>query len=266
MSACLSRLARIPVEIWITLAMATITLGLSQMLDLPIVLPSSQSASFVGIHYLLPILGILGWSIFAFFGQNHRRTWTFIIALPCYMLVLWAHFSLKLWAPLINPHLYDDTFWKVDQFLRPLINVMLQARVAMAGIFPIESNLYMIAFIAMFYISFSYHAIFTPLIFRNLFLAALLFQGLGAWLISPFLRWDRLFLNRVWIPGRRPLNSICCKRMPISLNRDESGWPHTVAGISPQVSPPCPRCTLAGHFCSSFSRGAMPGCWCPSTR
>jgi len=186
MSKCSSHFVRIPVEIWFALAMVTIAFGLSLALDLPLVLPSSQSTSFVGIHYLLPILGVIGWSIFAFFGQNRRRTWTFIIALPCYMLVLWAHFSIKLWAPLINPHLYDSAFWEVDRILRPLVYGMFNARMAMSYIFPIDSNFYMLAFIAMFYISFSYHAIFTPLIFRNLFLSALFFQGLGALAYLPF--------------------------------------------------------------------------------
>ena len=176
----------IPVEVWFTLAMLAIVMVLSLALDLPMVMPTSQSASFVGIHYLLPVLGIFIWSLFAFFGQHRKRAWTFIIALPCYVVVLWAHFSIKLWAPLINPNLYDDVFWAADQNLRPLVDGLFSLRSMMAYIFPTDANFYMIGFIVLFYVSFTYHAIVTPKVFRNLFLSALFFQGLGAIAYLPF--------------------------------------------------------------------------------
>ncbi|MBS0475024.1 MAG: phosphatase PAP2 family protein [Proteobacteria bacterium] len=62
-------------------------------------------------------------------------------------------------------------------------------RTALLPIIPHESNYYMVAFIAMFYASFSYQALLAPHKFRALFLAALIFQGAGAlaYLVMPAL-------------------------------------------------------------------------------
>jgi membrane-associated phospholipid phosphatase len=174
------------IEVIFTLAMVAILLLLSTAFGLPILLPRGNSAAFVGVHYLYPLLGLGVWGLFALVGQKRQLARIFLVALPCYAIVLVVHFNIKLWVPHINPANFDAAYWATDQLLRPLVDVCMALRKQMAPILPIDSNVYMIGFIAMFYVSFCYHAVWTPQWFRKLFLAALFFQGLGALAYLPF--------------------------------------------------------------------------------
>lgn len=174
-------------EVLFTGALLGITLALSSALSLPFSLPSGERAAFVGIHYLFPLVGLAIWGIIAAFGQKHDLARTFFVALPCYALVLVCHFNLKLWGPFINPVTWDDLYWQTDTALRPLVDACFWIRQAISPLIPLDSNFYMFGFIGMFYISFCLHALRDARQFRTLFLAALLFQGLGAlaYLVAP---------------------------------------------------------------------------------
>lgn len=156
-------------------------------LNLPVNLPGGERAAFVGIHYLYPLVGVAVWGVLALIGQRRNLAKTFLIALPCYAVVLVCHFNLKLWIPHINPLLWDDLYWQIDTLARPLVDACFALRRALAPVIPLTSNFYMTAFIAMFYLSFCFHAVRDPHTFRTLFLAALFFQGMGAvaYLIMP---------------------------------------------------------------------------------
>jgi hypothetical protein len=176
-------------ELFFTGFMIAVTALFSVLLDLTFNLPSGERAAFVGVHYLYPLLGLGLWAALAAVGQRRRVGSIFLIALPCYAIVLLCHFNLKLWSPHINPALWDDFFWMTDEAVRPLVDASYAFREAIAPFLPYDSNAYMIAFIAMFYMSFCYHAIKAPHTFRTLFLAALFLQGLGAlaYLVMPAL-------------------------------------------------------------------------------
>lgn len=182
----LALLRRIHPEVFITLAMLTLMVALAFGLDLPIVIPTGKGAAFVGIHYLYPLMGIGIWGIFALMGQRKNLAQTFLIAFPCYAIMMWAHFNVKLWAPHISPHRYDALYWRIDEMLRPIVDVCVMIRMWIDPIIPIEGNFYMIGFIALFYISFCYHALWTPRSFRRLFLGAMIFQGIGTIAYLPF--------------------------------------------------------------------------------
>lgn len=174
-------------EVAFALALLVATLAIGGVLGFPLHLPQGDRASFVGIHYLYPLIGVAAWGVFACIGQRTRLARTFLIALPCYALVLVCHFNLKLWGPFINPLLWDDFYWRTDQWLRPVVDGCIALRRAIAPLIPLDSNFYMSAFIALFYLSFCLHALRSPQQFRTLFLAALIFQGLGAlaYLVAP---------------------------------------------------------------------------------
>ena len=157
----------IPVEIVFTMVMVGIMFGLSAMYGLPVNFPSGERAAFVGVHYLYPLIGVGLWGIFALLSRRREVARTFLIALPCYAIVLLVHFHLKLWVPHINPRLYDGFYWQLDQAMRPLVDACMAARRAMSVVVPMDSNFYMIGFIALFYISFYYHAFVTPDRFRQ---------------------------------------------------------------------------------------------------
>jgi len=183
------RIRHWPAELTFSFLMVASMLMFSAAFGLPIRLPGAQGAAFVGVHYVFPLIGVLVWGLCASLNGRRDLVPTFACALACYVTVLWVHFNLKLWAPLVNPTTYDALFWQTDQFARPLVDFSRWARTAMLPAIPHETNLYMLGFIGMFYASFCYFALRRPDKFRRLFLAALLIQGLGglSYLMMPAL-------------------------------------------------------------------------------
>lgn len=167
-------------EIWITGIFAVLVLVLSAAHGLPILFPKTDSLSLVGMHYIYPLLGVTAWGLFVFFGLRRRIGEVLLISLPCYAMMLLLHFNLKLWRPMVNPTEWDWLYWMMDQTLRPLVDACIALREAIAWLVPLDSPAYLWAFIAMFYASFSIHALRSVEVFRKVFLAALIFQGAGA--------------------------------------------------------------------------------------
>lgn len=167
-------------EVWIAATMIVVTALAGQAIGVPISLPQGDRAAFVGIHYLYPLIGVGILGVITLLTRRRDLAKTFFIALPCYAVVLVCHFNLKLWRPLINPAEWDRLYWSIDQALHPLVAAAMIVRQALFPIVPPDSNLYMTAFITMFYVSFCFHALRTPDKFRTVFIAALVFQSLGA--------------------------------------------------------------------------------------
>ena len=173
-------LRAVPAEILITGAMLAVMFLLSAAFGLPIVSPSGNRAAFVGVHYIYPLIGVALLGITTFVAGKRDVAMSFFIALPCYVAILFAHFNIKLWIPHINPVMHDEFYWKTDQMVRPIVDACDYIRENIFIFIPYESNFYMLAFIALFYTSFLYHAIKTPAHFRTLVVAILLVQSLGA--------------------------------------------------------------------------------------
>lgn len=179
-------LRKTPPEVCITLGMLALMMALALGMGLPIIIPGGQRAAFVGVHYLYPLIGIGIWGIFALLGQKKYLAQTFLIAFPCYAIMMWTHFNIKLWAPYINPYNFDAFYWQIDQMLKPVVDACTVIRWWLDPIIPVEGNFYMIGFIALFYTSFCYHAFWAPHSFRKIFLGAMIFQGLGTIAYLPF--------------------------------------------------------------------------------
>lgn len=189
-TARFNRLASfVPLEIGLALVFLGFTLAVGAWLGLPISLPNGDRAAFVGVHYLYPLIGIAIWAAIMLFNRSKQVTTTFFIALPAYTVVLLCHFNLKLWIQHINPALWDDTYWATDQAIRPLIDGAMSVRTAMDWMIPLDSNLYMTGFIALFYLAFGYACLKRPDTFRELVLAVIVMQIMGsfAYVIAPAL-------------------------------------------------------------------------------
>src|SRR5207302_181761 len=102
---------------------------------------------------------------------------------------------------LVNPSRYDAFYWKIDNYFRPVIDLAILTRRAIAPVIPYEANFYMISFIAMFYVSFLYHAINTPGRFGTLITSVVILQFLGslAYMIAPAVG------PFIYEPGANPL-------------------------------------------------------------
>src|SRR3546814_2289601 len=110
-------LKRMP-ELAISGAMILIMLLFSLIFNLPIIYPSGERAAFVGIHYIYPLIGVGLLGILTFFVGNRAIASRFLIALPCYAAIPFAHFNIKLWIPHINPTNFDASYWALDQLMR----------------------------------------------------------------------------------------------------------------------------------------------------
>ena len=143
----------------------------------------------MGVHYLYPLIGIAVWAAIMVFSRNQKVATTFFVALPSYALVLLCHFNLKLWIPHLNPALWDDAYWTSDQAIRPAIDAAMSLRVWMDPVIGLDSNFYMIGFIALFYLAFGFATLKRPESFRELVLAAIILQVMGsfAYLVAPAL-------------------------------------------------------------------------------
>lgn len=181
------RINKVPLEVLIAAAMTLFMLVLSVTLSLPIVYPTSSGAEFVGIHYIYPLLGVAVLGVTMLLFGNREVSTRFLLAFPCYAVVLFAHFNIKLWIPHINPMVYDALYWKMDMMASPLVELCIGVRQSLLWIIPFDANFYMNSFIGLFYCSFLYHATRTPDQFGKLMVAVLLLQSLGtvAYLIAP---------------------------------------------------------------------------------
>lgn len=174
-------------EIPITLALLLVMLLLASWFDLPIMVPSGERAGFVGVHYIYPLAGVAILGVITFFAGRVDIATRFMIALPYYIGILFAHFNIKLWIPHVNPLLYDAHYWYIDSHMHGLVDLCMKIRTTLFFFIPYEANFYMISYILMFYGSFCYHALRTPEIFGRVIVAALLVQAFGTlgYLVAP---------------------------------------------------------------------------------
>ncbi|MBA2934232.1 phosphatase PAP2 family protein [Sphingomonas sp. CGMCC 1.13654] len=176
----MSRPIRIPVEVAFTGAMVFLMLLLSAWYHLPIRLPSGSGADVMGVQLFLPLAGIGVWLAFTLLTNRKASPWRPLLALACYAIVMVVHFNLKLWVPFVRTADYDPILWQMDQMARPVVDACIAMRVALRPLLYFWKSIYLWSFLSLFYISFGYHAIRTPDVFRKLFLAALFLQGMGA--------------------------------------------------------------------------------------
>lgn len=175
---------------WLEMAIAATfvagMLAISLATGLPVQVPNSQSAMAIGMHYLYPFVGVaLFFSLASLFGTK-RHIAVVVVALVAYAVVLWAHFNVKLWSHYLNPNAFDDFYWMTDQWLRPLIDLCIAFTAWLVSLHPMMERFYVLSFVLLFVISFTVHAINCPRQFREVFIAALLLQGLGGFAYSLF--------------------------------------------------------------------------------
>lgn len=141
----------------------------------------------MGIHYIYPLVGVGLLGIATYFFGNRQIALRFLIAMPCYAAVLFAHFNIKLWIPHINPTGFDALYWSIDQKMRPLVDACIFMRTNVFSFISYDANFYMISYISLFYISFLYHAVGTSEHFTKLVISALLLQAIGtlSYLVMP---------------------------------------------------------------------------------
>jgi len=178
---------QIPVpEVILALAYIAIGLAIGSAYGLPMSLPAVNSLAFTGMSNTAPAIVIAVGLVVTFLTQRLNRTLYFVTALTSYCAMLVIHFNIKLWVPLINPAIWDEDYWAVDQAARPLLDAAFALRQGLASLFPVD-RLYLFAFLSMFGISMIVHATREFPVFRKVVLSAMLVHMLGglSYLIAP---------------------------------------------------------------------------------
>lgn len=151
-------------------AFASIAAALASTFGLTFVVPTENVSRAIGVHYVVPfVIGIGGYAMLQIVSAKRRRSgaplserWHSIAADSYFLLlfvgVIYLHFHIKMWMPLINPALHDETFFAIDRHLSWLISIARQARAAVAFVVPNVDILYQAGFLGMFAMSLWFHA------------------------------------------------------------------------------------------------------------
>lgn len=183
----------------ITFAFALAAIALSFMIGVPLTVPTERISHAVGVHYLFPFaIGIAGYAFVqavrlrfrpdpasrTVIRDNVKADAGFLIL---FVVVMYFHFHIKMWMPLVNPVLFDETYLAIDNWLRPLIEALAALRGWAALLLPEVDGWYQLGFLLMFALSLWFHAIGHRRHHFQTLTAILLMQMLGAfaYLIGP---------------------------------------------------------------------------------
>lgn len=193
----------IPWALVLSLAFCSFGLALSLIWGIPFTAPVLGKMPGVTMTYWVPLIAaIIGYLLLqlgsAFFGRAlgiSHRSWGQVLRnavndyllLGLFVLVVYVHFNMKMWVPVINPHLFDQDYWAVDQALLPVLNGFIALRQAIAQVLPRADVWYLAGYMSIFVISFLSHALGDRRWHYHNLLGLLISQILGplSYLIAP---------------------------------------------------------------------------------
>ena len=142
---------------------------LSRAIGAPFVVPRGSSPA-LGTNFSAPLVAaLLGYALLQIASRlaasraGRRLDWTghlrddfYLLAM--FVLVVYVHFHIKMWVPLLNPRSHDAAYFAVDDRLRAVIEGLRAVRRGIAGFLPMPDVWYELAFFSMFSLSFWFHA------------------------------------------------------------------------------------------------------------
>jgi hypothetical protein len=185
-------------ELFIAAAMFAVTAALAVHFETSFVIPDGRISYYLGFRYAVPVAFATVWFSLPFLaywlsGGTDPLTdmWLElghnVIYLGTFVVVMWLHFHVKMWVPLINPARFDETYQRIDAAVQPLIDIFIAVRVFIADHSIAVDLWYLWAFVAMFFAAFAYHCVVDRRFFRPVLIATLINQCLGAlsYLVAP---------------------------------------------------------------------------------
>ncbi len=167
--------------------------------DAPLVLPNARVVRVLGVNASMPILVglaayLLSQGIRWLTGSQPLRPQELLrnalhdlsfVAL--FVIVVYFHFNLKMWIPVINPELHDARYFAWENEFRWLVEACYAIRGAVAPYMPLVDHWYQLVFVMMFVTSFSYFAVGRERYYPNFVLAILMVMIVGGftYLIAP---------------------------------------------------------------------------------
>ena len=150
----------------VVLGFGVITVMLALASGAPFVIPGAGVSPALGVPAALPLeIGVLGWLAGQLVSwkygaaardgsQLSQQLTTDVVYILLFVVVIYCHFHIKMWMPLLNVRLYDDTYFQIDQHLRPLLEGLGRLRAAVASVLPAADFWYQGAQLGLFVGSF----------------------------------------------------------------------------------------------------------------
>lgn len=181
------------------LGFAAATFLLARLFGLSFVAPTESVSQAIGVHYLVPFaIGVAGYAIVQLIKKRSgnqcpaNEAWWQAVAADCFyfvlfVLVIYLHFHIKMWMPIINPRLYDAEYFAMDQGLGGVLGALGLVRGAIASVMPAIDAWYQAGFLAMFALTLWFHAAGHRRWHHHNMIALLLVEMAGAfcYLIAP---------------------------------------------------------------------------------
>ena len=181
------------------LTFLAIALAISAYAGTPFTRPRSGDIPGLHINYWVPpIAAAVGYVLLQCatrYLSAVKPTWRTMVKraagdyllLGLFILVIYIHFNIKMWIPVINPRVYDSDYIAVDQAAASLIALFDYVRGLLARILPGADLWYQAAFFAVFVLSFLCHALGGRRFHYHNMTALLLIECVGplTYLIAP---------------------------------------------------------------------------------
>ena len=168
------------------------------LVGVPLASPNERVNLALGLNAGVPVL--LGFVAYVLAqGINMAVTRRFEIArigraaavdatvFASFVLVMYFHFNLKMWVPLVNPLRFDEAYMVTDRWLEPVIALFRAIRgLAPAG-WAWFDHLYQLGFVLMFVLSFAVLAVSRDRHYPHFVLGIMLVMIIGglAYLVAP---------------------------------------------------------------------------------
>jgi len=148
----------------LAIASLFISAGLVFAFQLEFYFPSADAFWFIFFHYFGPFLPALAIPAVIFMCYKTKPRAEFprgqrLRALGAFALIVYVHFNFKLWAQLINPFLFDDTYMAIDEKFPFLVAFFSAMAAGFKCILSSVPNAYHEIFAAMFLVSFTIHGV-----------------------------------------------------------------------------------------------------------
>ena len=174
-------------------------LALAYWYGAPLELPKGRMSRILGVNSSLPLLVALLAYLLAQ-GINWltgaapvkpvellRNSVYDLLFVTLFVIVIYFHFHLKMWIPIINPELYDAEYLAWETQARWLVEVCFAIRGTLAPYMPVVDQWYQMALVLMFVTSFSYFAVSRDRFYPHVVLGVLMVMIIGglSYLIAP---------------------------------------------------------------------------------
>lgn len=167
-------------------------------IGVPLAPPSERVSLALGFNVALPVLlGFTGYTLAQAvnmavtrrldFGRVGRAAAVDATVFVAFGLIVYFHFNLKMWIPLINPLRFDEAYMVADDFLEPVVALFHWIRALLPVDWEFFDQLYQLGFLMMFIVSFAVLAVSRDRHYPHFVLGIMLVMAMGglAYLIAP---------------------------------------------------------------------------------